>query len=72
MFVVEAPFDMPAHARDLIGRPVSLNGQTFEVRGLVPRLPTRPIAAGEPIELLVAEALQSELGQLLAEDMDRV
>jgi len=49
-----------------------IDSETPKNRNCNARLPTRPIAAGEPIELPVAEALQSELGQSLAEGMDRV
>jgi hypothetical protein len=52
--LVEAPFDMPAHAPCLVGRRVCLDGHEFEVRGSVTRMPTSHIAAGELMELLVA------------------
>ena len=70
--IVQAPFDMPAAAPDLVGSPISLDGRLFDVRGLVPKLPAAWIAAGELIELLVAEASQIELGRPSATEMDRV
>ena len=50
---VEAPFDMPADIPDLIGARVLLDGKQFEVRGIVPSAPTKPIKQGDLIELLV-------------------
>ncbi len=55
-YVVEAPFDMAAKMPDLIGMKASLDGQRFEIRGFVPRMPSRQIRQGEPIELLVRMA----------------
>lgn len=52
-YVVEAPFDMPADIPDLIGRPVSLDGRAFEIRGIVPNVPVSPIRKGDLMELLV-------------------
>ena len=63
---------MPADAPDLVGSPIALDGRLFDVRGLVSKLPAAQIAAGELIELLVAEASQIELGQPSATEMDRV
>jgi hypothetical protein len=51
-YLVEAPFDMAAEL-PLIGIKASLDGQEFEVRGFVPRMPATPIRQGELIELLV-------------------
>ena len=56
-YIVEAPFDMPAEAA-LIGIRASLDGQEFEIRGFVPRMPATPIKEGELIELLVAPVTQ--------------
>ena len=55
-YVVEAPFDMPADIPDLIGRKVSLDGQHFEIRGIVPAVPVSPISKGDFMELLVRAA----------------
>ena len=71
-YIVQAPFDMPADAPDLVGGPIALDGRLFAVRGLVPKLPAAQIAAGELIELLIAEPSQIELGQPSATEMDRV
>ena len=53
-YAVEAPFDMPHDATDLIGIKAYFDGHEVEVRGFVARMPPRPIRKGEPIELLVA------------------
>ena len=52
-YVVEAPFDMLGEG-ELIGMKVSLDGQEFQIRGFVPRMPASSIKQGELIELLVA------------------
>jgi hypothetical protein len=52
-YVVEAPFDMPAHVPDLIGMRVRLDHNEFEIRGSVSKMPPAHIVAGELIELLV-------------------
>jgi len=54
-YVVEAPFDMLGEG-ELIGMKVSLDGQEFQIRGFVPRMPASSIKEGELIELLVAPA----------------
>ena len=56
---VEAPFDMPPDAADLIGQTVSLDGLPFEIRGIVPRMPPAPIKKREIIELLVRTLKQN-------------
>jgi hypothetical protein len=57
--VIEAPFDMPAHAPDLMGIRVCLDNSEFEVRGIVSKMPPGPILAGELLELLVVSATRA-------------
>jgi hypothetical protein len=52
-YLVEAPFDMPAHAPDLVGERVSLGGTTFQIRGVAANAPSGPISKGDRIQLLV-------------------
>lgn len=50
---VNAPFDMPVGAPDLMGTKVYLDGKLFEIRGIVPNVPLSTIKAGQLLELLV-------------------
>ena len=54
-YLVEAPFALPTEA-PLIRVKASLDGQEFEIRRFVPRIPPGPIKKCELIELLVAAA----------------
>ena len=50
---VQAPFDMPAEALDLMGTKVMLDAELFEIRGIVPNVPLSTIKQGQLIEILV-------------------
>lgn len=51
---VQAPFDMPAEALDLMGTKVMLDAELFEIRGIVPNVPLSTIIKqGQLIEILV-------------------
>jgi hypothetical protein len=50
---VHAPFAMPVEAPDLMGSKVLLDGNSFEIRGIVPNVPLSTIQQGQLIELLV-------------------
>jgi hypothetical protein len=50
---VHAPFDMPVGAPGLMGTKVYLDGNLFEIRGIVPNVPLSTIKAGQLLELLV-------------------
>jgi hypothetical protein len=52
VYAVEAPFDMPPSMGGVIGMRASIDGQQYEIRGVVPKFPPRGILAGEPIEVL--------------------
>lgn len=55
MYVVAAPFDMPANFATLLtGTYVVLDDMRFEIRGVEANMPPRPVAAGELVGLLVA------------------
>ena len=56
-YVVAAPFDMQADQLAMLtGMTVSLEGGQYQIGGVVPNIPNRPVLAGEPIELLVVAA----------------
>ena len=50
---VHAPFDMPVGAPDLMGTKVQIDGELFDIRGIVPNVPLSTIKQGQLIELLV-------------------
>jgi hypothetical protein len=50
---VEAPFHMPSDMAELIGLKAHLDGNEYQIRGTVPRMPPNPIKKGDAIELLV-------------------
>jgi hypothetical protein len=53
-YLVQAPFDMPGDAPELMGSRVILDGEAFGIGGSVPNVPARPISKGEPIQILVS------------------
>ncbi|WP_375461074.1 hypothetical protein [uncultured Enterovirga sp.] len=53
-YVIEAPFEMEADIRELIGTTLLLDDRAWEIRGSVPSMPTASVRKGQPIELLVA------------------
>jgi hypothetical protein len=52
-YLIASPFEMPAHTPDLLGVRVHLDGQAFEIRGTLPRVPPSPIKKDELLGLLV-------------------
>ena len=71
-YIVQTPSICPLTRRTWSAAPISLDGRLFDVLGLVPKLPAAWIAAGELIELLVAEAPRIEPGQPSSTEVDRV
>ena len=49
---VHAPFDMPPEASGLMHTKLMLDGELFEIRGIVPNVPLSTIKQGQLIELL--------------------
>ena len=54
-YLIEAPYDMPAHLPDLIGTCVDLEGRTYEIRGTLPRIPEGAVRKGELLGILVMD-----------------
>ena len=54
-YLVDAPFDMPAHIPDLVGACVALDGRIFEVRGALPRIPQTQIRKGDLLGILLVD-----------------
>jgi len=52
-YLIAAPFDMSADSPNLIGISIHMDGQAFEIRGTMPRVPPSPIQKGELLGLLV-------------------
>jgi hypothetical protein len=53
IYAVAAPFDMAFNIPELMGRSVHLDEGTFQIRGIVPKMPSGAIRSGEVIALLV-------------------
>lgn len=53
-YLVRAPFAMPSDAPELMGTRVVLDGAAFGIGGSIPNVPARPIAEGDPIQILVS------------------
>ena len=53
-YLVQAPFDMPADAPELMGNRVILDGEAFAIGGSIPNVPARAIATGDSIQILVS------------------
>jgi hypothetical protein len=62
VYAVEAPFDMPASMSNVIGMRAAIDGRQYEIRGVVPKLPSRGISAGEPIEVLAVGVQDEQAG----------